>query len=1446
MRTYRKFLIIFAVVLFCVFVSAASATDTTITNVNVYANTNAWQDTPNEGTPPAISISGRYVYADALDISEYQAAIGQPIILTVHQQGAAVLQAETSGTKSGYGITYDTGGSVTDNPFEVTYTNAGFKQIVLNNLANPGGTYTSSLSKSVQIIADVSFTATATPSILPTGYAGTVSLSLSPTPKPPYGTSYTYTWKNGNTVLVEDSSSYTYSWNPPQGAAGGYLFTCIVKCGGEIVTTTSPATVTVNPVSGIELNNVNVYATSNQYDVAPDNLFETGNVQTSGIVHISGRYVYAAGLTPDNASIKIGETVSILTVGQQGAAVVINETAGTDLGYMMGETTAITYPIRTSYDSSGIKTFTITAIRNPAGSYSTAISARIDVLSGTAGDYITDTEVKNTNIYAGSNKYQICPVDEVLPEISVSNRYLYATGLSANPQSTSTTETITLSAINQQGAVVVNSATTGTDYGYTISYGEGGTQIDNNPLHVAYSTEGTKSITASMSNSGGGAISGLTTTVSILGAPTTIQATASNTAIKSAETITLSLESAPIIPSGDTYTYTWMQGSNTLVANAVSYAYSWKAPQADPGTAYQFVCIVTSTLTGLSTESLPVTVVISPLGYVNLHNVNIYAGSNQYDVAPDSYVQSMVSIEGITHISGRYLYLSELSAKPNQVYPTQEVTFTQENQQGAAVIENSTAGTDTGYSFTYETGITGNSFTHIYDSNGVKSVSLSVRNQATSAITATTTVTVNSPQIVSDVKLTSFDITPVSQEITATISAQSRETKYDLSYQWYYSTDNARTWKLIDGQTEKDLSFMPQEAGTYVLKARVSDPYGWTDSYDAGYTAVSAKVLQDYEPQTVDSKISSIQARSTDSYQAQREYDFGNTIVQNVLWTSNKAIIAAGNAVYSIDSNTHEITPISQRTGNTISKVYLGLTNAIINDVDNIIGVYNYADGGFRYVTEAGSNIIAVTGNYAAVIKNGMLNIYNKSNKLQASIASTATELVASDATDVFAYFESNKLHYYTISGSTVSEHVSEITPSDYVITSVKQVSGTDSWLITSRYQTPGQGTPYTYIVDISSAGTLTEVLNTTDPLALNNAQATKANAIIGTDRTNVYVISPDGAIQGTYMAGGLLNDASIAIGNGLYAVTGGRDNLAYFITRTDTTWSLEQMTDFAETIYKTQLNNDGTYALIVTANKAYLLQYDETILSNYFINGVVVDSNGKPYANKYITIDSSTIKTDDSGFFVYAVKPGHTYTIITGSKTTQYTATNQALQTLSIKIQSQLVSQDVTYGATYNSNTGNIEMHYNDAVDRTSVIVWKVRDTTNGQTVYQKTVSSGEDAYYFVPQDKQSNNYFVSVEANRGDTTVKNTWSITPSGQGQIVNLFGMDDTGKNILFGFFLILLAGLFGYLHQHIGTIIIAFAAAVLRYLGLITVPWIMIIIAVVVSIIAAIAHRGEGK
>ena len=226
-------------------------------------------------------------------------------------------------------------------------------------------------------------------------------------------------------------------------------------------------------------------------------------------------------------------------------------------------------------------------------------------------------------------------------------------------------------------------------------------------------------------------------------------------------------------------------------------------------------------------------------------NTNVYStdSATQYNLAPPGYADGTSTSSGVTHVSGRFIYATGLTASPNPAEVNEEVTFTIQGQQGAAIKEG-TAKADSGYMFTYESGVTANDFKHTYTIPGSKAASVKLVNDGYSAgVTVSTSVTVVAvnPEI-SAVTLTTPTPASISTPITASVSATSPSSS-TLNYQWYYSTNGGSTWSAISGQTSSALSFTASAAGTYVLKVVVTDSGGSTDSYEAGFTSVVVKAL---------------------------------------------------------------------------------------------------------------------------------------------------------------------------------------------------------------------------------------------------------------------------------------------------------------------------------------------------------------------------------------------------------------------------------------------------------------------------------------------------------------------------------------------------------------------------------------------------------------------------
>ena len=659
--------------------------------------------------------------------------------------------------------------------------------------------------------------------------------------------------------------------------------------------------------------------------------------------------------------------------------------------------------------------------------------------------------------------------------------------------------------------------------------------------------------------------------------------------------------------------------------------------------------------------------------------------------------------------------------------------------------------------------------------------------------------------------------------LTATLAESEPAT-----YQWYYSTNGGTTWTPISGATALTAEYTPTTTGTHSVKIIVTNTYGESNELTTNFN-----VLPTYTPTPITNRSVDISIDSTAKYQGIQQFTLSAELKALNYYTPTLAHLAHDNALYYLDSAELEVIPVSTTTGGTISAAYIGQYTGIITDTAGNTALYSYQTNDWQYIEQANAQIIASTASYAATVSGGTLRIYNANGNLVASTATAAANLAGNDASNVFVSYSGSTLTYYWVNGNSISSATQTVTNA---ITELHQISGTSNFIISTAKNT--------VIAEISDTGVYSLVATSNTDTPLIHTQATSINIFIGVAAPNeIFIIGADGETDGTYKTGSTLSDASIAKSTGLFAIAGGADYQAYILSKSESSvWQLAQVVAFGEAIDYSQISTTGTYAAVSTGLKLYLLEAKDTDTSTYYLQGVVIGSTGKPYAGKTISINGDTIRTDTNGMFLYPVQPGKLLIITAGDTTVEYTPSNAALQQIAIRIKAGLLSTEVTYNAEYSVEAQAIVMSYDDSAGKTTAVNWNVYETANNTLVATYT---GNSASFPIAPGDVYNNYYVQLSADRGAATVANTWSITPAG-GKPVDLYGLDEDGRNIIFGFLLLLLAGLFGVMHSRSGAILVSFAACIMRYLELITIPWALILIAVVLAIVAAIAHGGQNQ
>lgn len=654
---------------------------------------------------------------------------------------------------------------------------------------------------------------------------------------------------------------------------------------------------------------------------------------------------------------------------------------------------------------------------------------------------------------------------------------------------------------------------------------------------------------------------------------------------------------------------------------------------------------------------------------------------------------------------------------------------------------------------------------------------------------------------------------------------------------------------------------------------------GYSDDYSisAGYIGTTFAPTYNNDQYPLIKPLNLGQLNQTPAPTTQKTPDIGGTtsntsynVIQQYTLTASPldihytgatdAIVPAANAVYILYGNNQTLTPTTATTGTTLTQTYITKNHTLAANTNGQIIIYPNTPGTQepQIIAKTDQQITALALSPTLItytINNAKTYILDRTtNKNLATYTTTAatTYAAANQQTDTITIFTGTT---FTIchkgdDGTLDTQTFTPVSSPNGKITGIWENYDTNTILITTT-------TSGTYLYTTTSTGTTvtaTQTSKSTETNPLTNIHNTQANTYIASNNNELYIIDAAGTTIGTYTAGAQIEATGIARLTGLYGYASGQDTQLYILAKTGTSdWYLQQTMQIFRPVTGGDMATTGYYILISVDQDLYLISLGSAVNPPsgndqiiYYLNGIVINTNGAPYVGQ-ITIGDNTLTTDSTGKFVVIVEPGTTYTITAGTTTTQYTATNVQYQTVAIKIQPDPYATNVDYSAQWNSTTQAIDMSYTDQTGRTNSVTWKIRNTATNDIVYQQTTTSGQTLSYPLPAEQQYTNYQISMTADRTTTAgltspVQNTWLITPSGSNPI-SIPGLDDTGKNILFCAVLMIFGALFGVVHSTKGAVAVSFLAAALRYFELITIPWILIIVAATIAIIAALARGG---
>lgn len=216
-------------------------------------------------------------------------------------------------------------------------------------------------------------------------------------------------------------------------------------------------------------------------------------------------------------------------------------------------------------------------------------------------------------------------------------------------------------------------------------------------------------------------------------------------------------------------------------------------------------------------------------------NTNIYAGSNALTITPSAYDKGGNSAEGITTVSGRYVYAGELSAEVEGAVATLSTTGT----QGSTTVD-AEQGTAQSWAWAFgdeATADTVGTVEHTYSAPGEYTASVTLKNyldQTGSTAESMLSIWPIAPSITA-----SASLAPLGGTITLTADGNLWNT-----IQWQYSTNNGQTWQDISGATSSPYDWQPA-AGTYLVRAHV---FATSTGFSVDSESISISV---YAPPTI-------------------------------------------------------------------------------------------------------------------------------------------------------------------------------------------------------------------------------------------------------------------------------------------------------------------------------------------------------------------------------------------------------------------------------------------------------------------------------------------------------------------------------------------------------------------------------------------------------------------
>jgi len=344
-------------------------------------------------------------------------------------------------------------------------------------------------------------------------------------------------------------------------------------------------------------------------------------------------------------------------------------------------------------------------------------------------------------------------------------------------------------------------------------------------------------------------------------------------------------------------------------------------------------------------------------------------------------------------------------------------------------------------------------------------------------------------------------------------------------------------------------------------------------------------------------------------------------------------------------------------------------------------------------------------------------------------------------------------------------------------------------------------------------------------------------------------VIRLDGTRVGTYTAGGLMNSVAIS-DNGLWSIAGSSDGIFYvFGKQSSSSWQLIDSSTPESEVKAVAFSPDGAYGVAGRSNGVLsFYQVGETTTGGFYqlmhfvkdgspATGymVKVEDGGITGASWTIIVPASL--TDSNGDLTFAATSGRYYRITVDGQVSTISAST-SYPTLYLNWASPPAYPE--FGSGFNVTNGTIDTFYRDPL--TVPITVEIKNTDTRALAFCQTVTTNDLALSWSPP-AGTHHYQVRISAARPMGAVGGQYYPT-TGTGTTMELIPVQGAALQILLMIFLMVVAGLFGYVHAPVGALAVSFIAAWFNYENWLTIPWYWVQLALLVSFMAMIARGSD--